>query len=86
LLGFGQLNPPVVYPELDEWLPIFFADDFRLNRTLGLAKKDFRSSRVASDSTLIMTLETEVLRNIEKIALRKIYCLKLLLEKHWQRV
>lgn len=33
-----------------------------------------------------MTLETEGLRNIEKIALRKIYCLKLLLEKRWQRV
>jgi len=33
-----------------------------------------------------MTLETEALRNIEKIALRKIYCLKLLLEKYWQQV
>ena len=30
---------------------IFFADDFSLNRTLRLAKKDFRSSRAASDST-----------------------------------
>ncbi|MFC5871921.1 hypothetical protein ACFP3I_04945 [Chryseobacterium arachidis] len=31
-------------------LSIFFADDFRLNRTRVQAKKDFRSSRAARDS------------------------------------
>ena len=32
-------------------LPIFFADDFHFNRNRYQAKKDFRSSRAASDST-----------------------------------
>ena len=36
---FGQLIPPVVYPEFIEGLPIFLADDFRINRTYGLAKR-----------------------------------------------
>ena len=32
-------------------LPIFFADVFPLKRTLGQAKKDFRSSRAAASQS-----------------------------------
>jgi len=36
--------PLVIYPELVEGLPIFFAHNFSLNRTGEKAKKDFRSN------------------------------------------